>query len=284
EAPDGTTHAPPTPVDVLILTALQDELDGILSLGDEGRAGWRQEKDRMGFRCYRRAFHAAHGALLLECLPAWNRDIGDRTAAPGAKQLVDELDAGCVAMCGLCAGDPTKVALGDVIVADQLYSYDEGKVVAEPGKPTETFHTLRAFDLQATWKMDAAFLARELDLTKLAAERPPLQMRWLLDTLYAHETEGGPAPTSHPDRARACPDWTRLLQDARKNGLVTLQASSLRLTQAGRDKVEEERILYPDGPPKMRIHVGAVATGHDVQQDPALFDRLRRRVRSTLAV
>jgi hypothetical protein len=35
-------------------------------------------------------------------------------------------------MCGICAGYREKVALGGVIVADLLWTYDEGKIVAGP--------------------------------------------------------------------------------------------------------------------------------------------------------
>lgn len=49
--------------------------------------------------------------------------MGERAAARRAQQLVEELDPGCLAMCGICAGDRKKVALGDVIVAELLYQF-----------------------------------------------------------------------------------------------------------------------------------------------------------------
>src|SRR5262249_36582366 len=158
-----------------------------------------------------------------------------RAAAVRGQQLLVELAPDCLAMCGICAGDRRKVALGDVIVADQLYTY-EGKVSAAPGEAPEMFHTLRTFDLEATWRMDVAFLAREIDLTALLGARPPsreAQRRWLLRTQYAHEMEGGPAPVAHPDRTRLCPGWSAHLRGVVKDGLVVLKGSSLRLTEAG---------------------------------------------------
>jgi len=76
-------------------------------------------------------------------------------------------------MCGICAGDREKVSLGDVIIAEQLYDYDEGKSVAEPEAKPEMFHNLRTFNLRAKWKMDAAYLAQEMDLSALSSARPP---------------------------------------------------------------------------------------------------------------
>ena len=94
-------------------------------------------------------------------------------------------------------------ALGDVIVADQLYSYGDGKQVVADGKGGEFFHALRTFDLKAAWKMDAAFLAREFDMTALSRERPPskqAERRWLLRAIDTHQSGGGYIPAEHPDR------------------------------------------------------------------------------------
>ncbi len=277
------------PVDVLILTALQDELAAVLALGEGGRPAWQELRDLGGFRYYRRSLPSARGARLAVAA-AWIGEMGERTASIRGQQLLTELSPSCLAMCGICAGDREKVALGDVIVADRLYDYDAGKSIKEPGHEAELFHDLRSFDLQAAWKMDAAYLARELDLAALSRERPPskeAQRRWLLRTLYAHEAEGGPPPAAHADRARACPGWTEQLKRALKEGLVTASAGRMALTERGRESVLEERLLYPDGPaadPPLRVHVGAIATVKAVQQDPAIFERLRRLVRGTLGL
>lgn len=276
-------------VDVLILTALQDELEAVLALGEGGRSGWTQEHDREGFRRYRRAFASDRGGAL-RVAAAWTGEMGDRAAAIRGQQLLAELDPACLAMCGICAGDRKKVALGDVIVADRLYAYDEGKSVAEAGELPAMFHELRTFDLEATWKMDASYLAREFDLAALAAARPPskdAQRRWILRALLAHEAEGAEAPAAHADRARCCPGWTDQVRAAVKEGVVSLKGKRLTLTDVGREWAEADHVLHPDGPPadrELRIHVGAIATGHSVQEDPGLFERLRRLVRTTIGV
>lgn len=277
------------PVDVLILTALQDELEGVLTCGGGGRGGWQERRDLGGFRYFRRTLPRVEGGSL--CVAAaWIGEMGERTATLRGQQLLTELDPDCLAMCGICAGFREKVGLGDVIVADRLFSYDEGKRVAEPGKEASHFHDLRTFDLQATWKMDAAYLGRELDLSALSRERPPskeAQRRWLLHSLHAHETGGGPPPATHPDRRRACPAWTERLKEALAGGLVTLEAGQLRLTDTGREQVLDDQVLHPDGlppDPPLRVHVGAIATVKTVQQDPSIFDHLRRLVRTTLGL
>ncbi|WP_437757499.1 pentapeptide repeat-containing protein [Sorangium sp. So ce1389] len=277
------------PVDVLVVTALQDELEGVLAQGEGGAEGWRALRDLGGFRYYRRTFPGAQGGSIAVAA-AWIGEAGERTAAIRGQQLLTELDPACLAMCGICAGDPGKVALGDVIVADRLYSFDQGKRVAPPGKEAELLHDVRTFDLAATWKMDAAFLARELDLAALSRERPPsreAQQRWLVDALHAHEAEGGPAPVAHPDRRRACPGWTARLKEAVREGLAAMKGGALRLTDAGRERALEERLLHPDGPPAdppLRVHVGAIATFTAVMQDPGVWGDLQRVVRGTLGL
>jgi nucleoside phosphorylase len=290
-APEATPVArvEERPVDVLILTALQDELEAVLALGENERAGWHEREDQKGFRLYRRTIPNGRGATLT-IAAAWSGEMGDRTAAMRAQQLVEELDPACLAMCGICAGDRQKVTLGDVIVADQLYRYDEGKVVAAEGKAPVVWHSLRTFDLQATWKMDAAFLARELNLTGLSQARPTsraAQRRWLLSTLLAHEDASGVAPGSHEGRKSKCPDWTALVPETQKAGLVALKAGRFSLTPEGREQALNDQALHVDGLPEdppFKVHVGAIATGAAVQEDPALFTRLRPLVRTTLGV
>jgi hypothetical protein len=87
-APEGTpvTRAGERSVDVLILTALQDELEAVLALGEKGRAGWQEREDRKGFRLYRRTFPNRRGAALTIAV-AWSGEMGDRTAAMRAQQL-----------------------------------------------------------------------------------------------------------------------------------------------------------------------------------------------------
>ncbi|WP_437629950.1 pentapeptide repeat-containing protein [Sorangium sp. So ce854] len=291
------------PVDVLVVTAHRDELDAVLAQGEGGEKGWRERRDLGGLRYFRRTLPSARGGSLVVAA-AWIGEAGLRTAAIRGQHLLAELDPGCLAMCGVCAGDPRKVAPGDVIVADQLYSFDQRRRAAPavahaglaspgPAPPVdeaELFHDLRTFNLQAAWKMDAAYLARELDLAALSSARPPsraAERRWLLHALHAHEAEGGPSPVSHPERRRACPGWTARLQEALQDGLVAVKGGALCLTEAGREKVLEERLLYPDAlpaDPPLRVHVGAIASFTAPPRDPGVWGRLQRAVPGTLGL
>jgi nucleoside phosphorylase len=286
-SPEESTGTDGRPVDVLVITALQEELEAVLALGENGRAGWRDLRDPEGFRYHRRAFPTARGGQL-EIAAAWT-DMGERATALRGLSLLTALDPACITMCGICAGHPEKTSLGDVIIADRVFGFDEGKRVAGTNG-VEFFHDLRTFGPKAVWKTDAAYLARELDLADLVRARPPskdAQRWWLLHTLHAHEAEGGPAPVSHPERVRACPGWTALVKDAMKGGLVAMTGSTIQLTDAGRDKVLKDRVLHPDGLPPLpplRVHVAPVATVKAVQEDPAIWDRIHHVERKTLGL
>lgn len=267
-------------VDILILTALQDELEAVLGLGE----GWAERRDSQNFRYYERGFPSDRGEEL-RVAAAWVGEMGAEAAAIRGGKLLDELDPACLAMCGVCAGDRAKVRLGDVIVADQLWPWDEGK-----SKEGEFFHAARTFDLQATWKMDAAHLARELHLEALSCERPPTkdaQRRWFLHALFAHEGEGKPAPAEHPERKSGCPSFPEIARELLEKQLVVRQGRAFRLTDAGRDAVDEDLALHPDGFPKdppIRVHVGAIASGSALIEDEKIFERLRKIVRTTIGL
>jgi hypothetical protein len=127
-----------------------------------------------------------------------------------------------------------------VIVADRLYSYDHGKLIAAPGKDVELRHDIRTYNLHAPWKMAAADIKREVDLASLEAKRPPskdAQRRWLLHALHAHEADGAPAPKALPEQESACPGWAARIAEAVAEGLLALRAGVLSLTAEGRELV-----------------------------------------------
>ncbi|WP_437737840.1 pentapeptide repeat-containing protein [Sorangium sp. So ce1335] len=278
-------------VDALVVTALQDELEAVLALGDGGRDGWREARDPAGFPYYVREIPNARGQPL-RVAAAWSGRMGESAAAARAQGLIEELDPGCLAMCGICAGRRGEVSLGDVIVADRVYSHDEGKRVA-PGEGGEGgfFHDIETYNLERTWNMDAALFAREFErATPLARERPPSrasQAWWLRHALYASQVEGAPSPVALPERAERCPGWAERVGELEADGALRIGDRGLELTEAGMAQVRRERVIHPDGPPParpFRVHIGPIATGKAVQEDPALFERLRPIGRKVLGV
>lgn len=277
--------------DVLVLTALQDELDAVLGLGEGAEPIWEARRDGDGFTYHTRFVLAEQGSLWVAA--AWIGEMGPSAAATRAASLVKDLDPACLALCGICAGKPGDVALGDVIVANLVYDYDRGKLVArDSGQHSgEFFQDISTYNLERRWAMDAAYLARNVDIFRQFVGPKPLslraQKRWLLHALVAQERDNGAAPKDHHDRKHRCPDWPHVVAKIRTEGLVNLERGQLLLTERGREFVLEEEVLHPDGlpdEPPLRVHVGPIATGSAVREDPLIFERLARHVRKTIGV
>ncbi|WP_437499304.1 pentapeptide repeat-containing protein [Sorangium sp. So ce1099] len=291
-----TRRRPAGGIDVLVITALQLELDAVLALGEGGERGWQEALDPRGFRYHLREIPrepARPGAAPLRVAAAWSGQMGESAAAVRAAHIVSHLDPACLAMCGICAGARGEVSLGDVIVAQRVYSYDHGKLIATTdrrGRRSEALiRDIETYNLEKTWAMDAAYFARDRGLCAALAEGRPRslasQERWLLHQLLDHERAGAPLPTEHPELAARCPRYSDLVLLLREKGLLDKRPGVLKLTRKARDLVQDERLRHPRGlpdDPPLRVHVGPIATGKTVREDPELFSRLRREVRKTL--
>lgn len=282
-----------TRADVLIVTALKEELDAVLGLdlGPDEQGTWTLLRDRHGFPYHVREVRNIFGEVL-RIAAAWSGEMGETAAARRAVSLIDELDPQCLAMCGICAGKRGKVFLGDVIVADRVFSYDHGKLLA--GSEADGggfFHDITTYNLEAAWRMEAVYFAQQFEKSWRPALPRPLskqaQERWLLLTLHAHEQQGGVPPDKHPERRERCPGWGDCIRGLRRKGLLEPAAGVLRLTEEGKAWVAEQLLTDPDGQerdPDFHVHVAPIATGKTVREDPELFRRLERHVRKVLGV
>ena len=285
----------PWQLDALIITALMDELEAVLAFREGGKEAWTPYTDPDGFPFHYRELPREDGGPPLRIAAASFDEMGESATAARATALIRHLDPACLAMCGICAGNRKDVSLGDVIVADRVYSYDDGKHVAghnEDGQPFEKFlHNLKTYNLQETWRVDAAYFARELDWTSELVKTRPLSLKaqqdWFLRTLLEHEQKGAESPPLRSDRDTCCPDlpviWERLAKQ--EHALIVEVEGEPKLSEQGRAQAKKLALLYPKelpGDPKFRIHVGPIATGKAVQQDPGLFDRLKKLSRKTL--
>ena len=278
-------------VDVLIITAHPEELDALLAV-EEGDLGscWEPKKDSAGFPYYVREFQR-DGTRPLKVAAASAHEIGATASGNAATRLVLELKPYCLAMCGVCAGNKGEVFLGDVIVADRVFFYDHGKLVAHrdgDGTRNEEFHhDLTTYALRPQWKQRVHDIIREWG-SALGDDRPlsfAVQEQWLLHQLHDFEHADGLSPLSDPERDAHCPDWATVVERLRKSG--DLQERGLKLTGRGASIVEEDRILHPEGPPgdpALKVHLGPIGTGSPVVQDPEIFQRLEKVERKTLGL
>jgi len=161
-------------------------------------------------------------------------------------------------MVGICAGWREKVFLGDVIVAERVFRYDSGKLKALRNgniRTEEFFHDTRTYNLKPLWVQKAQDFPSDW-ISTIQTKRPlsyNYQELWLL---YAQEaSESGkkkkPIELEEKERKTHCPNWTKILDRLEKKGLIEV-VGGLKLTEAGKRKVEEHKTRHPDSIPPGR--------------------------------
>ncbi len=281
-------------LDVLVITALFDELSEVLALTDDNSAEWEEDTDPDGFRFHRRKFTTDSGEPLAVAA-AWSGTMGEVAAADRSRALVMYLQPLCVAMSGICAGRRGDVFLGDVIVANRVFSYDHGKLIAatsdKGNRDEQLFHDIETYNLEKTWAMDAAYFASKNTWCQhLLSDRPlslDIQRLWVLRTLLKHETEDSLEPVSHPERDISCPSWSDVVESLINARTITVKNGTMKLSKKGREFIMKDRLLYPDGPPQdppFQVHVGPIGTGKTVRNDPDIFPRLKKLERNVLGL
>ncbi len=270
-------------VDILIITALQDELDALKSL-DEGSLGaWDSAEDTFGYTYFTRKFSGQHG--LLEVAAAVAIDMGGESTIEAALRLIPELRPSCLAMCGICAGRRGDCSLGDVIVADKVFHYDVGKVKAcldRKGKRIEEFFAdVTTYQLKPRWKQAVRDLAVAWVPSQPRPKTLALQGNWMLDLLAR-----GESPLEHSEAEARVPAWTEALAYLRKKRLI--HKRGLKITAKGNRHIENVKIdnrhCIPEDAP-FKVLLAPIASGGQVVQDDTIFTRkIIKLVRKTLGL
>lgn len=261
--------------DVLIICALKDEYDQLMRVSDGILApGWQETPTSDGQTVADTQFADETGktfAVRATWLTAMGREMAIAVAA--TRLATDNYK--CLAMCGICAGRQSKVALGDVIFADRLWSYDAGKIVV-----TEDGEVFQGDQLQ--FNPSANWIQRMQTLTTYnrswLSERPELTLEaqedWVMPKLAA-----GLAPRAIPEWETFCPDWPVVQARLIKRKWIT---STLTITEKGNEFLGSGKVLHRAS--DFTVHVGPMATGAKVVEDDSLFDRLATGNRKILAI
>ncbi|MFD5056025.1 TIR domain-containing protein [Streptomyces tendae] len=261
-------------VDVLIITALKEEYEAARAAGSAGYAGhpgvgaWEEHESESLIPFLVGTYVMADGRSMTVALARPTR-MGATATAPVVSTLVERLRPRCLAMCGVCAGNPAHAALGDVVVAELAYAYDEGKRT-EDG--FEGDH--RQIPAPEGWLRAAQDLGTS-DLPSFGEASPHEARIWLMERLYAGED-----PRRHPARSRflSQASWTDQIQSLQADGLVTRDGAALSLTDAGYALIEQ--LVYDDldGPRELpfAVVVGPMASGNVVVKDGLTWSRLKQ--------
>jgi nucleoside phosphorylase len=132
EAPAPTpSRAPARRRTVLVICALISEFDAAreAATGHPGVTRW-SPRDEDSDAPYLSGEYVTPDGGRIDVALARPTRMGGRSVAPLATALADRLSPLCIAMSGVCAGNPAQTVLGDVVIADRVYEYDEGKIYA----------------------------------------------------------------------------------------------------------------------------------------------------------
>jgi tetratricopeptide (TPR) repeat protein/nucleoside phosphorylase len=120
--------------DVCIHCAMYEEAEAVLAEFEARcQVSFTQAFSRRDRYEYRHATIQNSRGESLTILVTWPSERGPVQTGMDFKPFLDEFHPRFAAMTGICAGDRTKVKLGDLIVAECAYLYEEGKVICEPG-------------------------------------------------------------------------------------------------------------------------------------------------------
>lgn len=280
----NTTHAIKTAdavIDVLLICAMKDEYDQVLNVTDGLATGWDEHALDNGWIVADARFTTSQGNTISvrATHPGY---MGREQAQATASKLIHQQPAHCIAMSGICAGRRGKVALGDVIFAERLWSYDAGKLTVKDGKQRFQGDQLHYRPSQ-TWVQRMQHVPVPAPNTSWLSLRPVLPLEhqedWVLLRVLKDED-----PSQHVDFNTACPNWSDVLPRLWQRKWLE---KPLTLTATGRQRAEQLNLLYPGGlpaPPDFSIHVAPMATGAAVSEDESIFPRLAESMRKVLGI
>ena len=258
----------PSRADVIIITALKEEYDAVLKV-DSGTCDgsmWETPPEHQGQAVSFRSFQNSQGGQLRVAVVRAS-GMGGVAAVTAIAPLVGAHKPRCLAMSGVCAGKRGAVELGDVIIANLLWDYDQGKQVG-----SRFLGRRISYLLPQDWAHRAESFSPAPGSNWLT-QRPrtyEAQMDWMLERLLRREE-----PEIHPERKERCADLPVILAKLREKGWLFKREQ--RLTEKGRRYIQQRLKDHPDGLPEPRafqIHVGPLATGTRVQRTPGIFERL----------
>jgi len=252
--------------DIVIITALASEHEAVCEALDAIGVSLEPEEQSSALPYLAGKLPISKGYLSI-CLARPTR-MGATATAPVAAALAQHLRPRCLAMCGVCAGNPSDVALGDVIIAECVYSYDEGKKTVDG---FEGDH--RQIPLADKWLRIAQDLTPKMLPTYGAASKDDAQI-WLLEQL-----NNGGNPRIHPARTRYLggKKWARVIKELEHNKLVRRTGKDFIITAKGRNAVEQAQAYDLDSPSTLpfAIQVGPIASGSVVVKDGLTWDMLK---------
>lgn len=214
----------------------------------------------------------------------WPPNNGPEETSLHFKDTLRELTPRFTAMTGICAGDKTQVALGDIVVAERAFRADTGKIVSGRRSRKEQLYDVHTYQPDSdilqfvrmfdTWKQALKGLKRPLSREQ--------QRDWLLTRLLEEAT---PRVDDIPGKElkQHAPDWWDIVPALQKGEPRYLTGERALIDKTMIRDFFYARKSFPHRDPREpRRFIAPMASGSAVRADNP-FEEIRRPVRGTLA-
>lgn len=258
---------PHQPVDVLIIAALKMEYDAAREAARI--TDWTSDTVMPSFSFERGTYHS-EGGKKLQIAIAHPKDMGPWGSFPIITALTHDLKPKCLAMCGVCAGKPSEVALGDVIISKFTYAYEEGKHTADGFVGDHV-----QFPILHRWIKAAQELSPEGLPAHTATVSDEHRKVWLLQQCLEFPKDD---PCDHPNWKRFFSEknWKATLEDLEREELISRKPGKIVVAKKGKDYVREYLFVEKDPLRALpfKIKVGPIASGSAVLKDGLIWKEL----------
>lgn len=260
-------------IGVLIITALKEEYEAARNIALKSKENpygvnkWEENEDDPETP-YIFGEYVAKDFTFKVALARGTR-MGSTSISPIASSLVTKLKPYCLAMCGVCAGNPSDVILGDVIIAEITYAYDEGKQKPENFEPDH-----RQYSLDTNWLRTAQDLTSD-GLLSYGEPSEESSCFWVLEQLYQEIDV-----ITHHAKSRYFPNdtWETRIKKMMVDGFIKREGAILKITDAGKDKIDEVKVFKNRSPDTLpfQIRTGPMPSANVVVKDGITWDNLKK--------
>ena len=257
--------------DVLIMVATGDEEKAIKNCED-----WISKKTEEGYEYFILEREGLTFAL------AKSIGMGGTNSATATQLFANHINPRFYAMAGFCAGRKNKVNLGDVFVPVKIYQYGSGKQLTE----TELLPEIEAFNLDPLWIQKIERFGNKWR-ESIDIDRPVTyesQIKTFIETL---EKSGFNENIINIRNNSEIPDSASIIKDGCLKNYLTVENGYVTATKEGINHYKNIYALeyYDYKDPELKIKMGALATGNQVQEWDQIFSKLERQYdRKTFAL
>jgi nucleoside phosphorylase len=267
--------------DVAIFCALYEEARAVKDVFESRGAAWEETDDNKTQLKYFHCTIPNRDNDSLAIYLTWLPEMGPVSMAQyGERILNHHRKFRLLLMTGICAGDKTKVCLGDLVIAKTAYSFDTGKArlvngiyELDPDPDSRSIHETFQQRLQAfqSWRSLVSGEARPVSKRQQRCEL----VRQLLEY-----SKFGEIPTDWLEGH--IPAWRQILTELKKGKDPIIDSDGCLVNATSvRERIREDYSFNDPG--ECTSHICAIASTAAVREDRP-FERIHHPVRKTYAI